>query len=90
MVVGAPVLALFYMIVLLPRGPSYMPNLTVGEIDMLIRPTVIEDRYLQFDGYFDIFDIIIKEDRRPCGTSCRDLDYYINLEINKGILRLNP
>eukprot|EP00347_Sterkiella_histriomuscorum_P022128 403331584 len=90
LVCGAPIVALFYMIVLLPKGPTYMSNLGVGQIDELVRPTLIEDRYLEFNGYFDIFDIIIREDRRPCGIQCKDLDYLINLEVNKGVLRLNP
>ena len=67
-----------------------MPNLNVGEVDEIIRPTNIDRKYLEFDGYFDIFDIIIREDTRPCGNNCNDLAYLVNLEVNKGILRLSP
>lgn len=70
MVVAVPIITIFYMRFLLPEGPSFMPNLTVGEIDQSVRPTIIEERYLSFNGYFDIFDIIIREDRRPCGNNC--------------------
>lgn len=90
MVGAIPVFTFFHIIVLLPAGPSYMPNLTVGEVNEIIKPTVIDERYSTFDGYFDIFDIIIREDRRSCGSACKDLDYLISLEVNKGILRLNP
>ena len=50
----------------------------------------IEDRLIHFDGFFDIFDVIIREDTSPCGRGCSELSYLVDLEVNKGVLRFNP
>lgn len=50
----------------------------------------MEERFLSFDGYFDIFDIVIREDTAACGNSCSQVSYFVELEVNKGFLRFNP
>ncbi|CDW91272.1 UNKNOWN [Stylonychia lemnae] len=90
MILAVPVIAIFYIVVAMQPGPSFMPNLNVQQFDEIIRPANIDQKYINFDGYFDIFDIIIREDKRSCGNSCIDLAFLVSLEVNKGILRLNP
>jgi len=49
--------------------------------------------HLLFDGFFDIFDVVIKEDQSYCaqfGQGCGDIKYRVSLEVNKGSLRFNP
>lgn len=67
-----------------------MPNLRGHNNDSPSNVLAVEDRFLKFDGYFDIFNIIVREDTSTCGTGCGTLSYLVNLEVNKGILRFNP
>jgi hypothetical protein len=49
--------------------------------------------YLNFDGFFDIFDVLIKEDQTYCqqfGQGCGQITYQVSLDVNRGSLRFNP
>jgi hypothetical protein len=59
-----------YLIMNSFAGPNLMPNLTLPSSYEITPPPAIDSRFLEFDGYFDIFDIIIREDITPCGASC--------------------
>ena len=85
----AIVMTVLYSHISLPDGPTFMPYLT-NEQRANSTVALIEDRFLSFDGYFDIFDIIIWEDKKACGSSCSELSYLVTLEVNKGYLRFNP
>lgn len=67
--------------------------LTAPALESQKNPLKIDERYLSFNGFFDIFDIVIREDTDPCiklGGSCGSLTYQVSLEVNKGLLRFNP
>jgi len=51
-----------------PQGPSFMPYLRIEGTDWQFGkdPTYIPSSLLDFDGYFDIFDIRINEDSSAC------------------------
>lgn len=88
MIVGV-IITLLYVLIRIPAGPSFMPYITLDS-DPSLQAGIIEDRFLNFDGYFDIFDVVIREDNSPCGLACSPLTYLVDLEVNKGVLRLDP
>ncbi len=51
-------------------------------------PFKIAERYGSFDGYFDIYDVVIREDDSPCtfestvNTMCGDIIYSVELTVN--------
>lgn len=55
-----------------------------------MNPVNIESRFVVFDGYFDIFNILISEDNAPCGSRCSIIDYTVTMSVNDGVLRFNP
>jgi hypothetical protein len=71
-------------------GPTMMGHLDLEKPFVNIHPVSIEPRFVEFDGYFDIFNIMITEDNAPCGTKCSPLDFTVTMTINDGILRFNP
>ena len=74
-----PVVIIAYYIYDGPAPPVYMHNISIAQPDNNLPPTTIDSRFLDFDGYFDIFDIVIHEDTRPCSPSCAPLIYLVDL-----------
>jgi len=50
-------------------GPSFNPFLEVKTV-LMTDPFKIDKRFVDFDGFFDIADIKIIENRKPCGKFC--------------------
>lgn len=57
-------------------GPSFNPFLEVKS-ELFTNPFAIDQRFIDFDGFFDIADIRIIENRKPCGHFCEDLEYKV-------------
>jgi uncharacterized membrane protein len=64
-------------------GPTFFPYLSTS-VDSSLRPIYIEERFIEFDGYFDIFDIVIREDTSMCNPKCSQIMYSVDLTVSAG------
>ncbi len=67
-----------------------MTTLKLQDAFINSNPVNIESRFVEFDGFFDIFNVNIEEDNSPCGSKCNTLEYTVTMTVNDGILRFNP
>ena len=72
------------------HGPRFFPELSLPQKFPSLSPVYIENRFVYFDGYFDIFNVIIQEDDSPCGILCNPITYNVELSVNNGMVRFNP
>jgi hypothetical protein len=87
---GAVTLGALLFVAIGIHGPKFFPMLSLDQKYPSLTPVYIENRFVFFDGYFDIFNVIIQEDDSPCGLLCNPVIYNVQLSVNNGVVRFNP
>jgi hypothetical protein len=83
----ATIIALIFFLFAPNEGPSFNPFIKAVSV-LETQNFKVSERFDFFDGYFELADIIIRENRDPCGLHCQDLNYRVAVQVEEGFFRL--
>ena len=70
-----------------PSGPDFFPYVTLDDADSGVASDTsilpIDERFFNFDGYFQIYNVEITEDDSACSSStCNPIEYETTVQVN--------